>query len=90
MEKFESFKNRLLKQRGLNQAYNELEPEFAVIRMIIAKRLAAGLTQKQLAKKMGTKQSAISRLEQGSANPSLALLVKLSKALKAKLEIFIS
>lgn len=90
MEKFESFKNRLLKQRGLKQAYNELEPEFAVIRMIIAKRLAAGLTQTQLAKKLGTKQSAISRLEQGSANPSLALLVKLSKALNAKLKISIS
>lgn len=90
MEKFESFKNRLLKQRGLNQAYNDLGPEFEVVQMIIKQRIKAGLTQTQLAKKLGTKQSAISRLEQGSANPSLALLVKLSKALNAKLKISIS
>ncbi|MFA6304320.1 MAG: helix-turn-helix transcriptional regulator [Patescibacteria group bacterium] len=90
MESYKNFKNKLLKNPNIKKAYDELGPEFAVIRMIIAKRLAAGLTQTQLAKKLGTKQSAISRLEQGSANPSLALLVKLSKALNAKLEISIS
>ena len=90
MESYKNFKNKLLKNRKIKKAYDELGPEFAVIRMIIARRLASGLTQAQLAEKLGTKQSAISRLEQGSANPSLALLVKLSKALDAKLEISIS
>ncbi|OGY89831.1 MAG: transcriptional regulator [Candidatus Komeilibacteria bacterium RIFCSPLOWO2_01_FULL_45_10] len=90
MESYKNFKNKLLKNRKIKKAYDELGPEFAVIRMIIARRLASGLTQAQLAEKLGTKQSAISRLEQGSYNPSLALLVKLSKALDAKLEISIS
>ena len=90
MESYKNFKNELLKDKKIKQAYNELEPEFAVIKMIIAKRLQAGLTQVQLAKKLGTKQSAISRLEQGSSNPSLSLLVKLSKALNAKLKISIA
>lgn len=90
MQSYKNFKNKLLKDQKVRKAYNELEPEFAVIRMIIARRLKAGLTQAQLAEKIGTKQSAISRLEQGSYNPSLALLVKLSKALDAKLEISIT
>ena len=90
MESYKSFKNKLLKDKKIKKAYDELEPEFAVIQMIIEKRLKAGLTQAQLAKKIGTKQSAISRIEQGSYNPSLALLVKLSKALNAELKISIS
>ena len=90
MESYKSFKNKLLKDQKIKKAYDELEPEFVVIQMIIEKRLEAGLTQSQLAKKIGTKQSAISRIEQGSYNPSLAFLVKLSKALDAKLKISIS
>jgi len=90
MENYKNFKKKLLKDKKIKKAYDELEPEFAVIKKIIEKRLEVGLTQAQLAKKIGTKQSAISRIEQGSYNPSLALLVKLSKALDAKLEISIS
>ena len=81
MENYKDYKKRLLKDRKVRKAYDELVPEFAVIRMIIAKRLKAGLTQAQLAKKLGTRQSAISRLEHGSYNPSLAFLAKLAKAL---------
>ncbi|MFI5205475.1 MAG: multiprotein-bridging factor 1 family protein, partial [Candidatus Paceibacterales bacterium] len=62
----------------------------ALIEAIIKKRLENKLTQAQLAKKLGTKQSAISRLEQGSYNPSLKFLKKVSAALNAKLQISIS
>lgn len=90
MKSYKNLKNQLLKDKGIKKAYNELEPEFAVVQMIIEKRLEAGLTQAQLAKKIGAKQSVISRLGRGSYNPSLALLNKLSKALGAKLHISIS
>lgn len=90
MESYKNFKNKLLKDKKVKKAYDELGPEFAIIQMIMERRLKAGLTQAELAKKIGTKQSAISRIEQGSYNPSLALLVKLSKALGAKLEISIT
>ena len=90
MESYKNFKTKLLKDAKIKKAYSELEPEFAVIKMIIAKRLKVGLTQAQLAKKIGTKQSAISRLEQGSYNPSLFFLAKISKALDAKLKISIN
>jgi len=90
MKSYINFKNKLLKDKRIKKNYNELEPEFAVIQMLIAKRIKTGLTQAQLAQKIGTKQSAISRIEQGSYNPSLTFLVKLSNALDAKLKISIS
>ncbi len=67
--------------------YDKLQPEFAVIRAVIEARMKKELTQKELARKMGTKQSVISRLESGRANPSLAFLKRLAHALNTRLEI---
>ncbi|MDO8663464.1 MAG: helix-turn-helix transcriptional regulator [Candidatus Wildermuthbacteria bacterium] len=64
-------KRELLKDKKIKYVYEKLGPEFAVIEMIIRKRIERGLSQKELAKKIGTKQSAISRLESGTYNPSL-------------------
>lgn len=61
--------------------------EFSIIEQVIKKRLDKGLTQKQLAEKIGTKQSAIARLEAGSINPSVAFLAKVAKALGGKLQV---
>ena len=90
MDSFTKFKRRLLKDKKLKKAYDDLGPEFALIEMLIKKRLEQKLTQAQLAKKIGTKQSAISRLEQGSYNPSINFLRKVSVALNAELQISIS
>ena len=87
---FKNFKKQLLKNPEIKKAYDELGPEFALVEMLIKKRLEQKLTQAQLAKKIGTKQSAISRLEQGSYNPSLVFLKKVTKALNAELQISIS
>ncbi len=54
---------------------------------IIRKRIESKMSQKDLAKKLGTKQSAISRLESGNYNPTLSFLKKLSTTLGGKLEI---
>jgi ribosome-binding protein aMBF1 (putative translation factor) len=83
-------KKELFKDPKFKKAYDDLGPEFEVIEAIIKARAKYGLTQADLAKKIGTKQSAISRLESGTYNPSLAFLKKLAKALNAKLEIRIS
>ena len=80
----------MLKNKEIKKAYDDLGPEFALIEMLIRKRLEQKLTQAQLAKKIGTKQSAISRLEQGSYNPSVNFLRKVSVALNAELQILIS
>ncbi len=80
-----------LKNPAFKAEYDRLQPEFAVINAIIEARKTKGITQKVLAKKIGTKQSVISRLESGRANPSVAFLKKLAKALNSHLEIkFIS
>ena len=82
-----SIKKELLKDPEFKKAYDELEPEFDLIASVIQKRIEKGLTQKELAKKASTKQSAISRLESGAYNPSFAFLQKIAKALDAKLKI---
>jgi len=69
------------------KTYQELQPEFAIIKKIIEARVKGGISQEKLAEKMKTKQSAISRLESGTANPSLNFLKKLAKALDSRLEI---
>jgi transcriptional regulator with XRE-family HTH domain len=65
--------------------YDSMELEYKLIDAVIEQRIKHGLTQKQLAKKIGTKQSAISRFERGGSNPSLAFLKKLASALGMKL-----
>ncbi|MFA5767439.1 MAG: helix-turn-helix transcriptional regulator [Candidatus Paceibacterota bacterium] len=87
---YRQFKSKLLKDREVKRAYERLAPEFSVISMIIEKRLERGISQGELARKLGTKQSAISRLESGSYNPSLSFLKKVSEALGAELKISLS
>lgn len=89
MKPYKKIKRQLLKDRQINQDYKKFGPEFELIHLVIERRLKQGLTQADLAKKLNTKQSAISRLERGDYNPSLAFLNRLAKALDAKLHIFL-
>ncbi len=76
-----------LKNPAFKAEFYRQQPEFAVINAIIEARRNKGITQKSLAQKIGTKQSVISRLESGRANPSIAFLKKLAYALNSHLEI---
>lgn len=84
---WEEHKKELLKDPAVFKAYQELQPEFAVIEAILRARMKKGLSQEKLAKRMKTKQSAISRLESGNGNPSLNFLQRLASALDSRLEI---
>jgi ribosome-binding protein aMBF1 (putative translation factor) len=87
---FEEFKREAFaKDPELKKAYDDLEVEYSIIAQVIQKRLERKMSQKQLAEKIGTKQSAIARLEGGNTNPSVAFLEKISKALGSKLQISI-
>ena len=77
MRNFDDLKKELLENPGFKKEYDVLEPEYALIRQIIDKRLKTGLSQQDLADRVGTKQSAISRLESGNYNPSLFFLKKI-------------
>lgn len=67
--------------------YEALEEEFALARALIGARAQAGLTQEELAQRMGTTQSAIARMEGGKAKPSTTTLVKLAKATGTRLRV---
>ena len=87
MENWETVKKELLKDKEVAREYERLKPRYALISQLIGARVKKGLTQAQLAKKMGTKQSAIARIEGGNSNPSIAFLEKLTRALGSKLTI---
>lgn len=80
-------KKEVFKNKAAKKAYDDLELEFSIIDQIIAKRLEKGMSQKDLALKMGTKQPSIARFESGRMNPTISYLSKVSKALGSKLKI---
>ena len=87
MRNFSELKKELLRDPATLAAYKASEPKYRLIRQVIQKRIDQGLTQGQLAKKIGTKQSAISRFEGGISVPTLSFLQKLARALNADLKV---
>jgi transcriptional regulator with XRE-family HTH domain len=69
------------------EAHSASEAEFTLARELIAARVRAGLTQEQLAQRMGTTQSAIARLEGGGRMPSVKTLERLAKATGTRLVV---
>ena len=78
---------KLMRRPGFKEAYEELEPEFAIYDAIMAARIQKHLTQKELAKKIGVTQSALARFESGKISATLATLQKFCKALGLKIKI---
>ena len=87
MKNFNELKRKLLQDKAVKKAYGNLAPQYALIEMIIRKRLKVGLSQEALANKIGTKQSAIARFESGKTNPTLSFLTNITNALNGKLTI---
>ena len=84
---FEVWEKEVLKNPEILREYEKQQPEFVVIQAMIDARRLKGMTQEKLAKKMGTTQSAISRLEKGNISPTVSFLQKLADALGTKLKI---
>ncbi len=88
MDNWESIKKKILADPEVKKAYDDLEVEYQIISDIIRLRNKKKITQKQLAVRMGTTQSALSRFEIGGRrNPSLNFLKRLADALGTKLEV---
>jgi transcriptional regulator with XRE-family HTH domain len=66
----ENLKDKAFKNPEVKAEYDLLESEFALIDTLLSMRQKSGLTQDEVAKKMGTQKGNISRLEKGSSNPS--------------------
>lgn len=69
------------------EEYERIQPEMDVIRAIVDARISQNLTQKQLAERTGINQADISKLENGTRNPSLNLLKRLAEGMGMVLKI---
>jgi DNA-binding XRE family transcriptional regulator len=87
MKSYKNIKKKFLSDPEIFKTYQELEPDFFLIQKFIEKRLKQGITQASLAKKIGTKQSAVSRFESGTYNPTLKFIYKVADALNIRVRI---
>ena len=87
---FEVFKARMLANPEVKREYDALEAEFEIAAELIRARARAGLSQAELAERMGTSQSAIARLESGRTLPSAKTLLRFAKATGSKVELRLS
>ena len=77
----------LLQEQLKDPEWDDIQPEMDVIRAMIDARIEQNLTQKELAARTGIDQADISKLENGTRNPSLKLLKKLASGLGMQLKI---
>ena len=87
MKKFDDYLTEQMQDEVFLEEYKKLEPEFDVIRAMIEARTSQGLTQKQLADRTGIHQADISKLENGTRNPTLNLLKRLADGMGMTLKI---
>ncbi len=86
---FKDFKKKALKRPGVSESYEELAPAYKLRKKLIALRQNAGLTQEELAEKLCTNKSNISRLESVSStiSPKISTIEEYAKAVGYELEI---
>lgn len=85
--KFDDYLREQLKDPEFKKEWDDIQPEMDVIRAMIDARIEQNLTQKELAARTGIDQADISKLENGTRNPSLKLLKKLASGLGMQLKI---
>jgi len=81
MSDFRKYLDEQLKDSEFKSEWDDLEPEYQVIRAMIEARQEKNITQKELSDLTGIAQADISRLENGNANPSLRTLQRLAAGL---------
>ncbi len=87
MSTYQDFKKKALENPAVRAEYDKLAAEYAIKQAVIDARQASGLTQQQLAARTGINQADISKLENGSANPSLRTLQRLAAGIGMNLRI---
>ena len=85
--KFSEMKELLMKDKEFSDEYAKLKPRYDVISQIIEERSRQDITQEELALRVGTQKSNISRFESGTYNPSLDFLIKIANSLGKEVQI---
>lgn len=80
MTKLKTLKRELLKDPEVRAEYDERAPEYELVNALIAARKKSNLTQEDVAKRMGTKQAAIARMESGRQKPSYKTIERYAEA----------
>ena len=87
MTKISTLHKMWSKEPAYKAAYDSLRAEFQLAEQLIEARIKSGLSQEELAQKMGTSQSTIARLESGSSMPSMRTLSRFAKATNCEMQI---
>lgn len=86
---FSELKAGWMKDSEFRREYERSRPQFELARQIIGARIRSKMSQAQLAKKIGTGQAVISRLEGMNSKPSISLLQRVARALDTKFQLTI-
>lgn len=85
--RWEDYEKKLMRDPIFRREAEKIEPEYQLARSLIGMRLKKKLSQAELAKKIGSKQPVVSRIESMSSLPTVSLLKRLASALDAHLQI---
>lgn len=87
MSSYKDYKKRALQNSEVKAEYDALQPEYDIIQAMIDARVQQNMTQKDLSTKTGITQADISRIENGTRNPSLSMVKKLAHGLGMQLKL---
>ncbi|NLJ59989.1 MAG: helix-turn-helix transcriptional regulator [Firmicutes bacterium] len=87
--KLSEVKKLLMQDKEFQTEYERLKPRYDLISQIIEARTSQNITQEELALRVGTQKSNISRLESGKYNPSLDFLTKVARSLGKEVQIIL-
>ena len=87
MKTLKEYKDEQMQDVEFVKEYEAIQPELDVIRAIVYARTSQNMTQKELAERTGINQADISKLENGTRNPSVNLLKRLAEGLGMALKI---
>lgn len=87
MKSFRESLNMMLQDPEFKDEYDKIQPEMDIIRAMVDARVSQNLTQKELAERTGINQADISKLENGTRNPSINLLKRLAAGMDMVLKI---
>lgn len=87
MSSYREYKEKALKDPEVKAEYDALEAEYDIIQAMIDIRKSQNITQKELSERTGITQADISRIENGTRNPSLAMVKRLAEGLGMRLKL---
>lgn len=87
MSSYKEYKEKAFLNPEVKAEYDVLQPEYDLIQAMIDARISQNITQKELAERTGITQADISRIENGTRNPSLAMVKRIAEGLGMQLRL---